>query len=294
MMVAFLETTYGPRHLAACSPTTWRAYRRVCRYFRKFLGRKPGLIDLSDANLLAYARWRRDAGVSAATVGTEFTHLRCLWQWAAQHGYVQGYPEAKCPFKAAHREPTAWTAEQFSQVLAGCDALASKRTKPICGVPANLWWRAFVLVGRDSGFRKAALLHLLWEDVDLDAGIVLARAEYSKTNVDSRAFLSPDGIAAVRAILLPTRSLVFPYDRNVESGFHFQWRRILKAAGLPVARRNQTHRLRRTSATLVAQLGGLEAARAHLGHRSAAMTLSHYIDQSQLPATNYAARFPRP
>ena len=288
-MSAFLGT-FLVRHLAAASAATHADYHRTVGYFRRFLGRPSHLSDLTDANLLAFCRWRLDQHLSPATVRGDFIRLVGLWKWAAQHHFIEEYPDVRCPCKAPKRAPTAWSPQQFSRLLAATDTMR----RSICGIPTSKWWRTFCLVARDSGLRKMALLNLAWSDLDWETLTILARAEHSKTGQDMQVGLSPDAIAALLVIQKPERRLIFPYDKRLDTSFYWQWNRVLKAAGLPSGRRDKTHKMRRTSATWVAQLGGLEAARAHLGHASAAMTLAHYVDQSQMPATNWAARFPRP
>ena len=72
-----------------------------------------------------------------------------------------------------------------------------------------------------------------------------------------------------------------------------QYKAILKAAGLPFDRWSMFHKLRRTSATLIASTISLEAARQQLGHTTPEMTLSTYVDPRQL-GQNIADMLPRP
>jgi len=285
----WFEREFLPRHLSGFAPGTIQIYRYLLRHFRKFLGQPPSLADFSDANLLGYCRWRLTHGGNQTTVVVEFSRLKAMWEWAARHHQLPEFPDIRCPVKALVRTPTAWRPEQVTRLIAGCATIKTR----IAGIPGADWWHCLLAIALDTAIRKGALLRLRWSDADLEAGMILARAEDAKTARDELHQIAPDTVAALRRILEPARSLVFPWDRD-ESTYSRQYGRILRAAGLPGGNRNQTHKMRRTSATWVAQLGGLEAARAHLGHASAAMTLAHYVDQSQMPATNWAARFPRP
>ena len=90
-----------------------------------------------------------------------------------------------------------------------------------------------------------------------------------------------------------------------ESGLLFPWPykrrqiwrefgKILKVAGLPGGRRNQFHKLRRTSATHLAAVAGIEAAEQHLGHSTHGLARSTYIDPRFMPSVKAADVLPRP
>ena len=287
-LVEFFERHFLPRHLVGVSPRTILLYRILLRHFDRFLERFATLADLSDANLLAYCPWRLQNGANQTTTARDFHGLHTLWEWAARRHYTLEFPDCRSPCKPLRRVPTAWKPEEVSRLVAGCAAMK----RPIGAVPGCLWWQAFIIVGLHTGLRHGALLALRWEDVDLESGTMLARAESAKTYQDEIHRIGPDAVEALKVIREPPRELVFASDLNPTT-YGRQWDVILRPAGLPGGRRCKTHKLRRTSGFWVAQLGGIPAAQEHLGHTNIAMTVHHYIDKTQLPETDWTARFPQ-
>lgn len=287
-LVAWFEAVYLRRHLAASSPSTIGHYRRTLRFLRRFLGRRPVLADLADSTLLGFVRWRADRIIQTTAAG-DFERLLALWRWAAQRRYVEDWPDLKCPVRRLRRAPTAWTPAQLSALAAATCLLRGT----VAGIVSSLWWRALVLVGLDTGLRAKQLLQLGWVDVDLARPAVLAQAEWSKTGQDEHLGIAPDTAEALTAIMLPTRRLVFPWTQCRETYFR-HWTRLLRLAGLPQSRRDKTQKLRRTCGTWAELVGGPGAGQRILGHSTPSVTARHYLDRTQLPNENLAARFPRP
>jgi len=73
-----------------------------------------------------------------------------------------------------------------------------------------------------------------------------------------------------------------------------EFKKILQAANLPCGRRDLFHRLRRTSATHLAAVAGIEAAEQHLDHRTPGLARSTYIDPRFMPQIKAADVLPRP
>lgn len=67
--------------------------------------------------------------------------------------------------------------------------------------------------------------------------------------------------------------------------------KLLKLAGLPPGRRNQTQRIRRSHLSYWQASGGDAAARAN--HSSPSVTWKHYLDRSMLPQDDVEKRIPR-
>jgi integrase len=169
--------------------------------------------------------------------------------------------------------PRAWTLAQLRQLLAACD-----QTKgAIAGVPARLWWRAFIIVCFDTGERSGALFRLRWEHFDADSGQLESPAEIRKGGKKSMLYrLRPDAVEALEAIRAPERDVIFAWDRHWGT-FYNRYRRLIKTAKLPwESHRSGPQKNRRTFATFV-EAGGGDATQA-LDHTSRRVTVNSYLD----------------
>ena len=105
-------------------------------------------------------------GRSVVTVNYYMTTIAGMFQFAADHGYIKANPfEGIKPLKKARVEPDPLTREEFIRLI---DACRHQQTK-------NLWSLAVY-----TGVRHGELLSLAWEDIDLKAGTITIRRNYTK------------------------------------------------------------------------------------------------------------------
>ncbi|ENG4133512.1 DUF3596 domain-containing protein [Escherichia coli] len=105
-------------------------------------------------------------GRSVVTVNYYMTTIAGMFQFAADHGYVVANPfEGIKPLKKARVEPDPLTRDEFIRLI---DACRHQQTK-------NLWSLAVY-----TGVRHGELLSLAWEDIDLKAGTITIRRNYTK------------------------------------------------------------------------------------------------------------------
>jgi integrase len=89
-----------------------------------------------------------------------------MFQFAADHGYLEVNPfEGIKPLKKARAEPDPLTRDEFIRLI---DACRHQQTK-------NLWSLAVY-----TGMRHGELVSLAWEDIDLKAGTITIRRNYTK------------------------------------------------------------------------------------------------------------------
>ncbi|MCH7688632.1 MAG: hypothetical protein IH899_18445, partial [Planctomycetes bacterium] len=132
---------------------------------------------------------------------------------------------------------------------------------------------------------------LLARTEDLQDGYLTARN--TKQNRETVHKLHADTLTALKVLPPHPSGLLFPWPfkrRQIWREFGI----ILKAADLPGGRRNQFHKLRRTSATHLAAAVGIEAAERHLGHVTPGLARSAYIDPRYLPTIKPTDHLPRP
>ncbi|GJL37358.1 integrase [Enterobacter hormaechei] len=108
----------------------------------------------------------REKGLSVVTVNYYMTTISGMFQFAADNGYVSTNPfnDLK-PLKKARVEPDPLTRDEFVRFI---DACQHQQTK-------NLWSLAVY-----TGVRHGELISLAWEDIDLKAGTITIRRNYTK------------------------------------------------------------------------------------------------------------------
>ena len=105
-------------------------------------------------------------GRSVVTVNYYMTTIAGMFQFAADNGYIEKNPfEGIKPLKRARVEPDPLTRDEFVRLI---DACRHQQTK-------NLWSLAVY-----TGMRHGELVSLAWEDIDLKAGTITIRRNYTK------------------------------------------------------------------------------------------------------------------
>ncbi|ELY2765897.1 DUF3596 domain-containing protein [Cronobacter malonaticus] len=105
-------------------------------------------------------------GRSVVTVNYYMTTIGGMFQFAADHGYIEANPfDGIKPLKKARAEPDPLTRDEFIRLI---DACRHQQTK-------NLWSLAVY-----TGMRHGELAALAWEDIDLKAGTITIRRNYTK------------------------------------------------------------------------------------------------------------------
>ncbi|HAT3666676.1 TPA: site-specific integrase [Citrobacter freundii] len=105
-------------------------------------------------------------GRSAVTVNYYMTTIAGMFQFAADHGYLEVNPfEGIKPLKKSRAEPDPLSRDEFIRLI---DACRHQQTK-------NLWSLAVY-----TGMRHGELVSLAWEDIDLKAGTITVRRNYTK------------------------------------------------------------------------------------------------------------------
>lgn len=271
----YFAEVYRPLRLIGGSARTIEGYESVIDLFSRFLGCDASLHHLTDDHLDRFKCWLIQAGRKPVTVNSRQRHLLAIWRHAWKKRRVEEQPRDVEFMREVKRIPEAWSSDEFGQIL-----FASSQADYEMGtVPANRWWPAFLLTLYDTGLRLGAAMSLHSADLNLDEGIILARAETQKQKADQVFRLHPDTVAAIKATHPHRRELLFGYPnwRDNKRTLYNRFNRILKAAGLPTTAGNKFHKIRRTSATLVADAISAEAATKHLGHSHASTTRA-YLD----------------
>jgi integrase len=276
-LLRFLLDFYIPRRLPDARPETLRNYSWTFRHFARYLGREPLLSDLTEQRIGGLMQAMNDGRHAPATVNRLLYCLVALARLAFHKRLLDEYPELR-PLRDYHRPPVAWRDGEMVRLFTAVSHFRPLRK--IGGIPARLWWAAFLRTAYCTGGRRGALLSLLMVDVDFSTGAILFRAELSKTGTEELHHVPLECLTALRAIREPVRGLMFPDHRNFVS-FYKDWDRLLRWAGLPGGRMNKTQKLRRSAAT-AAEIQRAGAGQTMMGHVSPNTTREHYLDQSLL------------
>jgi len=287
-LAEFFQRTYSPQRLLGKSPQTVVAYRAALSLFDRLAGRPVALSDLSDELLTACAARHLKGGFAPATCNRLLRTVATIWRFAHKRKAVSALPDVQ-KVKTPKRVPVAWSAEEFNRLL----ATAAETSGHVGTIPAGSYWVALLLVLYDTGLRIGALMHLRRDALDLASGWLRVPADVQKQCADQAFRLHADTLASLRAMQVSNATdLLFPWPQSPR-GLGRALRRILVRAGLSAGRRDLFHKIRRTSATNVADKLGRAAAQDHLGHSCMSVTAA-YLDPSKIHRVQAADAIPRP
>lgn len=280
-----------------------RSATHHARTLQKFFKRKR-IRTITPQSLRDYTEWREVLGsmrpeaikarensgkvtpVSIATINREFATLRRMLRYAFQEGLLLKDPkllfEAAKVFDMSGEKPRKrlLSLEEESRLLEACEGerqIAYERVRFGKQEKVNLnvtlenpRLKAIILLGVDSGMRRAEILKLRWSDIDFDNNMLHIVATHTKTQEERFAPLS----ARTKAELQKIREYEdgpkpFPF-----SDFKRAWTTAMRNAGIEGL---QFRDLRRTAITRWQQLGlPLTLAGKMAGHAQLQTTMRYY------------------
>ena len=172
--------------------------------------------------------------------------------------------------KEQKRIPCYVCPEAFAAFYGACDSMKEPRTQPFA--PSD-WWRGLLMFAYMTGWRIGSILALKWEDVDLDAGTALSRAQDNKGRRDQRIPLHPVVVEHLRK-LRSFNETVFPWTRSRAKLF-INLHRLQDSAGVkPEGGKPYFgfHDFRRAFATMNAGRMTADALQALMQHKDYATT----------------------
>jgi integrase len=278
LVKTFFEEEYLHAKLTDASVRSIEQYRIAIGHWSKFNKRPPTIKDFSDTAMDRFASWMvGERNLAVPTANKVRRHLKAIWNFAFERGEVKRPPRFK-RLKELEKDPVAWTPEEIGRLLDAINRLCGK----INGVPSRLFWRALILFLYDTGARINVTMHLEPRHIDLRNRTVLLPAEYQKQGKDQVVDISEETAAILRELIDKRRTYVFcwPYDRYPGSTWttlHRHFRILVGAAELDIE--NGTfHRIRRTTATQIADKFDLATAQTLLGHASQ-QTTKRYVSE---------------
>lgn len=210
--------------------------------------------------------------VSPATVNKELRHLRAVLKKARKWGYLPRDVDFEF-LKEPGKLPTYIPPDAFAAMYQVCDQAKLPRDQ---AYPAADWWRGLIMCGYMTGWRIGAMLALRREDVDLDKGTALTRAEDNKGKRDQIIHLHPIVIEHLKK--MPGFSPVFfPWNYRRATLFT-EFAKIQKAAKVkaPAGRDHYGfHDLRRAFATMNADKLTPDALQLLMQHKDYQTTMKY-------------------
>ncbi|MBI2480720.1 MAG: site-specific integrase [Planctomycetia bacterium] len=283
------------KHAEGAKPQTRYLMLDALKNFDRLV--KPGKVANIDTKSIDrfIERRRKEPGrkkgetVSPATVNKELRTLKAIFGIAKQWGYLAAVPHVRMLKEPGHIKRHV-TAEHFGPIYSECDAATLPTGQPF---PPGDWWRAMLVFLYLTGWRISEPLALRRDDLDLDLGTALTRAEDNKGEQDALVPLHPVIVEHLRKIA-NFGPLAFPWDHS-RRGLWEQFDRIHDAAGIhlvcPKAGKHECtaachrysfHDLRRAFATANAVALGPEVLQKLMRHKSYTTTQLYINMASQL------------
>ncbi len=166
---------------------------------------------------------RKGRALSPATVNKELRSIKAVLRVAMDWGYMSQIPKFRM-LKEPQKLVRYVTPEDFAKIYHACK-VAKWPESP--GYSATDWWRSLLTFIYLTGWRISEPLALKWDDVSLDSGTAITRAEDNKGRRDEQIPLHPIVVDHLRKLVdfsqLGDKPLVFFWNhnrRNLWTVFH--------------------------------------------------------------------------
>ena len=220
--------------------------------------------------------------ISPASVNHDLRHIKAALNIAAEWGYLDKVPKVRME-KEPKKLPRFITGEHFAQVYEACTD--ARFPVGVVGVEPADWWRALLVMAYMTGWRISELRALRREDLDLEAGEAITRAEDNKGKRDERVKLHAVVVEHLKKVrTFGDTALPWPHD---EKTLRVQFAELQEAAGIHLPCRGKHvhtrychvygfHDLRRAFATMNADRLTADALQTLMRHKSY-QTTQRYI-----------------
>jgi len=281
--------------LSGLEPTTRLAYQSSLDTFARHTG--VNRVEPIDTRMIDafIARRRRDPGrkpgstVSPATLAKDLRMIKAALTRAVDWGYLPTMPKVRS-VRQPEKIPRFVTEADFGVLYTTACALAKQPSLPDQPYAAADWWQALIVTAFMTGLRIKELLQLRREDLDLEAGTIITRAEDNKGKRDARLPIHPIVVEHLKKLVGADKPLHWPrHPRSLWA----EWGRIQRAAGIhlhcsadhqhtPACHVYGFHDFRRAFATHNAPNLNPETLQRLMRHRSFTTTMGYINLSSQM------------
>lgn len=243
------------------TPRAERDYASIVRVFSKWYGTEPTIGDLA-SKASEYIRCRAHGNGFTANCRTAAKHravLRCLLRFAKRQGHIEKV--LLCKVRMVEHVPSAFTAKELTRLR--------QHASPIVSAGIDLAY--------DTGLRRSDIMSLTWNSVTKAAvgyNVAIVQAKTGRRIVKP---LRTETYRKLHALKVDDRLLPVTRDE-----WCWHWHKCGKAAKVNTHKRG-LQAIRRAGASYVDKAGG--SAQDYLGHRTAGLAKSFYIDPKISPHT---------
>ncbi|MDE2291477.1 MAG: tyrosine-type recombinase/integrase, partial [Elusimicrobia bacterium] len=143
------------------APQSYQRDILTLRHFTDFIA-VDKLSAVTASRLEAYKTHRREQGAKPSTLNRELNTIKAMFNKAVAWNALAHDPAKSVrKFKETRRKVRFLSKEEVAALLQGADER----------------WRPLIEVLLHTGFRRDELVHLAWEDVDLDNAVVSVQAK---------------------------------------------------------------------------------------------------------------------
>lgn len=297
----FFRDVYTPARMGNANGRSLQQLQVAISRFEAFIGRQATLADLTEDAVIKWMNhpWafnstkEKPKRISPSTTNSRLRELKTLWRYAVRKRFIivgdENNLESVERFRVPKRNPRAWSIEEMARIVKS-SRMAKGR---FMGIPANLWWPAFLLLLYDTGLRLTSAMGIRFEEIDFNDKLLCVPPERMKNNCEQYYWLHDQTIEAILETIPPRRAKVFPFPFDYRRALYGRYRVILRRAGLPSTKLDMFHKIRRTTASHVSRLLGEQAAIRQLGHQDASC-IRRYVDPRFTNDHMAAQHLPRP
>ena len=143
------------------TPRSYRTAIAVIKPFKRFV-KTNELKLITPLKIEEYKNWRRQSGILPSTVNRELTVIKAIFNRAIRLGLISKNPTIQVKkFKEPKRQVRFFTQEEIKRVLEVSDPK----------------FRSMLILFLNTGLRRDELLHLAWDDIDMERKLLAVQAK---------------------------------------------------------------------------------------------------------------------
>lgn len=179
-----LIVEYLKHSKAHSTPESHLLNAKVAEKFKAFVG-GDRLRNITNFQIEQFKNRRKEEGAKSATVNRELAIVKALFNRGVEWGFLPKSPAAAVKkFKEPKRQARFFSSAEVNKMLAN----AENGLRPLVAVLVN------------TGLRREELLHLTWEDVDLERRLLIVQAKENWRPQDYELRHIPLNDAALKAL----------------------------------------------------------------------------------------------